>query len=352
MTTHAVSKSMRSAIWFDIYETMLCFTVSRAFVVTPKGERMSGAPLLNRLILLHLVLFGPPAVRVAVSLIRAAAWDFSPGMAISVFGAAVNLLLLGAVISTAYKPPQRQQCVRVPLYLPCEVLVGNRRLMGVTSDLSEAGAQLVVPEPLEASADGLFVRFLPEGEAPISVRWMVVRQERGDIRHCRVWVQFGTLPVETRHRLIRLMFSSHQTWKGAKPAAALWKSFWAVIRGIPSAYVPYKPSRRRVPRIPCLQRGRLVDEAQQADVQLRDISCSGVSLWTRHAYLVDQDRVAFLELDAIRLKIRPQRMVPQNGGRLFVCSVESGERGESEWAELHRHRWDKLYTPAASPSVS
>ena len=185
MTTHAVSKSLRSAIWFDIYETMLCFAVSRAvvstllpprarraFVVTPKGERMPGAPLLNRLILLHLVLFGPLAVGVAVSLIRAAAWDFSPGMAISVFWAAVNLLLLGAVISTAYKPPQRQQCVRVPLYLPCEVLVGNRRLMGVTSDLSEAGAQLVVPELLEASADGLFVRFLPEGEAPISVRGM------------------------------------------------------------------------------------------------------------------------------------------------------------------------------------
>ena len=364
MTTHAVSRGMRSAIWSDIYETMLCFAVSRAvvstllsprarrpFVVTPKGERMPGAPVLNRLMLPHLVLFGLLAAGVAVGLVRAAAWDLSPGMGIGVFWAAVNLLLLGAVISTAYEPPQRQQCVRVPMYFPCEVLAGNRRLRGTTSDLSELGAQLVVPEPLEASAEGLLVRFLPDGETPVSVRGWVVRQERGDTRQCRVGVQFGTLPAETRQALIRLMFSSHQTWRGARPATGLWKSFWAVLQGIQSAYMPYKPSRRRVPRIPCLRRGRLVDRTRQVEVQLRDISYTGLSFWTRQAHLLEQDHVVFLEFDAIRLKIRPQRTVPQNDGRLLVCSVESVEQGDAEWAELHRHWWDKLYAPTGGVAV-
>ncbi|MEC4890674.1 MAG: glycosyltransferase [Nitrospira sp.] len=365
LTTHAVSKGMRSAIWSDIYETMLCFAVTRAvagtifsprarrpFVVTPKGEMLPRAPVLNRLILPHLILFGLLVGGVLISLMRASSWDLTSGTALSVFWAAANLLLLGAVISTAYEPPQRQQRVRVPMHLPCEVVLGHRRVMGTTSNLSELGAQLVVPEPIEAQAEGLLVRFLPPGEASVSVHGWVVRQERGNTRHCQVGMQFGALPSETRHALIKLMFSSHQAWKGSNPASGLWTSVWAVIRGIPAAYVPYTPSRRRVPRIPCRQHGRLMAGAQDVDVQLRDISYSGLSLWIPQTHLAGHNSVAVLELDAITLKIRPQRTMVQDGGRLLVCSVESVEQGESEWAELHRYWWDKLYAPTAGVSAT
>jgi hypothetical protein len=118
--------------------------------------------------------------------------------------------------------------------------------------------------------------------------------------------------------------------------------------GIVSAYRPLKPSRRRVPRLPCRQRCRIVIGADQVEGMLWDISFSGLSLWTKGRQPAPQG-VTLVDLDPIRLKVRPRRSVSDDEGTRYMCSVESVEYGESEWMALHRASWNRLFS---SPTLN
>jgi cellulose synthase (UDP-forming) len=354
LTIRAVTKGMRSPLWSDIYETMLCFAVTKAvfgtflapgrprpFVVTPKGELMTRPPLLNRLVRPHLILFGLLAVGLVIGTTRASAWGISSGMMLCLFWAGANLLLLGATISTAHETPLRQQYVRVPFRVPCEILVRHRCVRGTTVDLSEQGALVTVPEPIEAPSEGLTVRLQPAMEPALSLRGWVVRQESERTHRCHVGLQFAEMSAETRHTLIRLMFGSHLAWPVSEPARpGLWFSLKGILKGILAAYAPLKPSRRRTPRLSYRQTCRLQTGEGEAEGILRDISYTGLSLWTTMSY-TQIPSIALLRFGAITLKVRPRRSVQEKEGWLLMCSIESVEQEEADWAALFRDCWHK-----------
>ena len=354
---HTVSKGMRSALWSDIYETTLCFAITRAvfgtvltprkerpFVVTPKGEQMARTPILNRLVRPHLILFGLLLVGIVVSLSRETAGDSSQDLALSLFWAGVNLLLLGAAITTAHETPQRQQYVRVPIRLACELMIGDRRVGGQSVDMSENGMLVEIAEPIEAPDDGLTIRLPQNSGEWMSLRGWVVRQEVRKDRCCQVGLRFDQVPNELRHALIRMMFSTHTAWPDTEQAGpGPWSNLQGIVRGIVSAYKPLKPSRRRVPRIPCRETCQLFIGEDPVTGTLRDISFSGLSFWTADRHRLSEG-IAFLDLDSIRLKIRPRRSVSYKEGTLYMCSVESVEQGESKWAALIHESWNRAGT--------
>jgi cellulose synthase (UDP-forming) len=351
-TIQMVSRGMRSAIWSDIYETMLSFVVTRAvvgalvlprkprpFVVTPKGGLRPPAAVLNPLIRPHFFLFVLLVGAMVVGSVRISLHVAPEGTLISMFWAAVNLALLGAAISAAQELPQRQQRVRVPAHLSCALVAGGRRIAGHTIDLSERGALVAVHEPVETSSGSVWLELPRNDEPPVSLCGSVIRQEIGTANTCFVGVQFDEPSDEHRQGLIRLMFSAPQAGWKSDPGPNFGASLLAVIRGILAAYSPLKPSRRRMLRLPCDEAGRLMIQGEHVDVRVRDISYAGISLWVPPLRVEVPEHPVRLELCEITLQIRPQRPLPREGSGVLACAVVNIERGEAEWAQLHRRWW-------------
>jgi cellulose synthase (UDP-forming) len=231
----------RSALWSDVYETILCFPLAltvlhtlrqpfgRGFSVTPKGItghqiQVNWALISPLLVLLILSILG-----LGMRLVNAPWSTGNPdSLIINMVWTGYNLVLLQICMLVAVDVPQRQH-PRFEHPIPCEIWVEEGWLPGQMINLSEGGLAATfsnLPNPLPLSSTipcqipslglTLEVRVWHQGTLPSGER--------------RLAMQFSDLPLAAKRVLIEFLYTQPGMWREQQVLEHT--TAWALVRSV------------------------------------------------------------------------------------------------------------------------
>ena len=344
-----VSGGTRNAFWADVYETAMCFSLSRAtiatmlrprmprdFVVTPKGEKLEKRGVKAAVTVVpHLVLFGLLLAGVTVGLQRWLNQGATPGLEISLFWGFVNIFLISLAILSANELPQWRNSFRLPRRLPCELRTGQTRVSAFTKDLNEHGACVEVKGGPLLLTSGLMTFHLPDSwGAKVTIQGLITRQEKTE-SGIEVGVSFVE-PAETDTRAITAhVFTPPSTWlhaKGAEPG--IWQSFWSLLTAYGSAWQSRRPARRHFPRLMHELECEIALHGRSYSGRTKDICYLGLAV-TIDGEFEHATGPALVFLEGITLKASLSGVSRYRDQTVAQFRVESVDMGEAQWQALN-----------------
>jgi cellulose synthase (UDP-forming) len=348
-----VSRGSRNPFWSDIYEIAMCFALTwvalkalvtprteRVFEVTPKGQRI-GRNTSAELTLAwpHLLTFGLLVVGLALGIQNFRHDTGDPGLPVSLFWGSVNLLLLTIAMFVASEQTQGRQAFRLNRDFVSELFLDNTSVAARILNINEHGAALSLEHPVFTSR-GIVTLLLTSSQGMI-VRLLgrIIRQERLPSGDVGAGVQFEGLDEATRQVLVDKIFGDPASWEETyqlQPGIA--SSLRSLLFALTAPWRSFNWERRRMLRVhhetPC----RLNTSTSLLSGKLEDMSFTGVSVLFPSApkgSLVG----ALLELPRITLKVSPVSVMHRLRTSCVRFRVESIERGEQHWRELHQKHW-------------
>ncbi|WP_322045639.1 UDP-forming cellulose synthase catalytic subunit [Paraburkholderia sp. J67] len=241
----------RHSFWSEVYETVLAWYVilpalqavlfpgRKGFNVTSKGgvirksflDWAMARPYIG-LLCINLAGF---AVGV-VGLIRSPGWPESMSIVFNLVWVIYNVMNLSAAAGVASESRQLRLTPRVPIELPASVLLADgRRIACQTSDYSQGGLGLVLPEDVALPQRGERIvvsvfRDDYEGKFP------------AEVQVCRgrtVGVSFPALTIDQERDFMRVTFSRADSWIGSwgryrpdRPLRSLFEVLAVGLRGL------------------------------------------------------------------------------------------------------------------------
>jgi cellulose synthase (UDP-forming) len=347
-----VSSGTRNAFWADVYETAMCFSLSRAtiatmlrprkpraFIVTPKGEKLEKRGVKAAVTVIpHLVLFGLLLAGLTLGVQQWLNHQATPGLEVSLFWGVVNLFLISLAILSANELPQWRNGFRLPRRLPCELITGRTRISGWTRDLNEEGACVEVKEPLLLTSGLVTFRLADSWGAKVAIQSMVTRQEK--TASCiEVGVSFVE-PTEADTRAITAhVFTPPATWvhaKGSEPG--IWHSFWSLFSAYASAWQSRRPARRHFPRLVREMDCEIAFHGRSYRGRTKDICFVGLAVAIDGEF-GHASGPALIYLEGVTLKVF--LIGVGRCGRQIVAQfrVESVDMGEAQWRALNMSSW-------------
>jgi cellulose synthase (UDP-forming) len=346
---YVVAPGLRRAFWSDIYETVMSFPLSHAvlggllgrrreavFQVTPKGRRQGQLELQLRLLWPHVLLL----CALLAGLLKAHLWDAHDGGAllISTVWAVFNSLLLLVAVALTLQRPQRRRLLRLRRRIACSLKGRAELAQGYTLDISEEGASVCL------QTLGFFFKH-PEVELTLrasygestTVKARLLRQE--PTREGMVLaLKFTPYETQTKHALLRQMFSPPESWAQDEPpgASAPLLDILLPLKGLLRAFRGGRTLQRLYPRVelrsPCSLRLR---DGAMLQCMSRDVSYSGLSvLLEKMPHGLPDAREVLVELPREGVKLKAQVVAVQDATvHLRVKEICSG--GE-RWEELCR----------------
>jgi cellulose synthase (UDP-forming) len=348
-----VSRGTRNAFWADVYETAMCFSLSKAalgtmlrprkpqtFVVTPKGEKLEKRGIDQiATVIPHLILFGFLIAGLTAGI---RLWLHSvepiPGLEVSLFWGAANLLLLTLAIFGAHELPQWRNNFRLPRRMPCDLISGGVRISGFTKDMNEHGVRVELPKPVLLASKQVTVYVeSPSGDA-LAMQGLITRQEKSGSA-LEVGVNFTEVDQSEMTGIIERMFVHPDCWTDTQESApGIWKSLWSLMTAFGAPFQPRRPARRHYPRasreLPCSM--IFYDHAYRGKTQ--DISFSGLAVKFDEAFTHVEGR-GLLALKGIVLKVAVIGVIRRGGQSIAQFRVESVEKGERQWQALNMAGW-------------
>ena len=344
-----VSGGSRNAFWADVYETAMCFSLSkatistmlrpgkpRAFVVTPKGEKLEKRGVSDAVTVIpHLVLFGLLLAGLTVGMQLWLSGRFATGLEVSLFWGAVNLFLLTLAILSANELPQWRNTFRLPRRVPCELISGNLRISGLTKDMSEHGVSVEVEKPLFLTS-GLVTAHLHNSWGEIvPLQGLVTRQEKLKSGRFEVGLNFVEVDDAGTTAITEQMFHIPNNWadgKGTEPG--IWNSLWSLLTAVRAAWQSRRPARRHFPRnqrrLPC----HLEFQGRSYSGYTKDISFLGIAMACNDDF-ANVSGPGLLSLKDIRLKVALIGAVRHGRRTVAQFRIESVEKGEKQWHALN-----------------
>ncbi|HEX5647852.1 MAG TPA: glycosyltransferase [Nitrospira sp.] len=342
-----ISRGTRNAFWSDIYETADCIALSwvalktaltprkpRPFIITPKGmgqEKRGFARFsysVPHLVIMALLIAGlVTGVRLWIQQVPV------PGLEVSLFWGAVNLILVGVAILAAAELPDWRNLFRIRRQMPCRLTVGDKQLEGVVQDLNETGALMHTSEQVLEDATRLL--FSIEGVAGerITLNAMICRQERLSSNGVEIGLKFIDIDDKQTETVIATAFSDSSAWNQPETEPGIFRSLWSVFRVYRMVFVRSRTSQRRYLRSPYQQDCRLVFRDRILAGRLEKISQTGVSVnIPGTADLVGE--VGTLYVDAFVLKIHRKWAMQCDGTVIAGFTIEQVEKGAEQWQEI------------------
>jgi len=241
-----LTENRRSAFWSDVYETVICLPMAitviktlinpynKPFKVTPKGNVDPNKIQINWILIRPLLAV---IVLSILGLLRQALnfrdTNVNPdSLAINVFWAAYNSMLLTICIMSAIDVPQRAH-VRFPRQEACRLTIGNEVFSGETIDLSEGGALVRVEEfPYRSSFSGK-LEFIPP--SPLAGACFSFEVASNNIRifsenEVRLGLKFPEQDISAMRLLIPHLYCQPNQWKEAKVPEL--KTVWAMLLSV------------------------------------------------------------------------------------------------------------------------
>lgn len=232
----------RSALLSDIYSLVLCFPLAftvlqsltrpfgKNFRVTPKGTSRDhfrfnwhlAWPLIGMLFLTALSLWMNIKLALTQSQLEAAA--ASPGFILGWIWSLYNLLMLSIALLILLDVPRPFPHEWFDLRRTVKLTVGDRTFWGITTMMSEGGAEVALTTggfPLLYTGFPITVD-LNVMEDNLSIRGMVTQAElKNEFPHVRI--MFEPVPLHTYRRLVEMLFCRPGQWKRVN-APSEWRS--------------------------------------------------------------------------------------------------------------------------------
>ena len=343
-----VSRGTRNAFWADVYETAMCFSLSRAtlrtmlrprrpqtFVVTPKGEKFEKRGINHiAMVVPHLILFGLLLTGLTVGIRVWLDHRATPGLGVSLFWGVANLLLLTLAILSANELPQWRNTFRLPRRVFCELTCGNARIVGYTKDISENGICVEVKKPwLPKSKHVTLLLHSPYGSR-VTIQGMLTRQERSG--SCfEIGVNIVDRDERAGRAIIEQMFIHADAWSDVKEKTpGIWQSLWSLIKAFHSTSHSRRPARRHFPRTLHQQACDFEFHGRSYSGWTKDIAFSGL------AVVIDEDFTHVsgqgqIFLHEITLKVALIGVVRDEHRTIVQFRVDSVDKGEEKWDALN-----------------
>jgi len=347
IVTNTVGKGYRKIFWSDVYESLMCFSLSKAvvkafvpgsrsaFFVTPKGE----AGQLKRAwreMTPHLVLACALVVGVARGLLVRP--ENQGALAISSAWAVFNILLLFLVINSALERPQRRIILRLRRKILCVVKGPDREAKGYTSDVSEDGVAVRLVEEMYFPESDVDVELIGSYGEVTRLRGSIRRQEK-DEEGVVLGIRFRDAGEGERHSLIRQMYSPPESWQETDRAkGGFAKDMMLLGKGMVRPWRKDRELKRRFPRIshsqPC---SFIVNGAAQRAYPARtvDISYGGLSILLEDMTDgIDVARGSRVQIDGVGLKVEVVARSHHRGKVKLHLRVTAIESGDTLWRDF------------------
>lgn len=343
-----VSNGKRNAFWSDVYETVLCFSLSRAtlttlfrpnkprpFVVTPKGEKIEKHGIREAsFVTPQLVVFGLMIGGLVVGI--QAWWDGRaiPGMEIAIFWGAANLLLLAIAILCAHEPPQWRNTFRLAHRTPCVLSSGNVRVTGRTKDMSEGGVCIQMDEPFLSPSKHVALQIQRPNGAQLVLQGLMIQQEQIGSKF-EIGVKFLD-PTETNSRMIiEEMFSRTKSWgEGKERKVGIWKSLWAFAIAFRVVCSSRRAANRQFPRVAKRLSCQIQLQGRSYSGQTRNISFSGLAV-AIEGECPERNSRGLLSLQGVTLKVELVGSRRSGSETVVQFSIDGIENGEDQWRALN-----------------
>jgi len=246
----------RSAVLSDIYSLALCFPLAltvvqvmlnpfaKGFKVTPKGTASDRFSFNWNLATPLIVLFAATAVSLWVNLgmcMIKGAWQqtVAPEVAEQVKGIGLgwlwslyNLLMLGIALLILLDAPRPSPYEWFDLRRTLKLTVGEQTFWGVTTMLSEVGAEMALTQsgfPTLVADNTLPVQ-LHLLEDNLTLSGHVIRQGISD-EFPTVRIMFESLTLDQQRRLVEVLFCRPGQWK-TRQTPGEFQSLWLLFRAL------------------------------------------------------------------------------------------------------------------------
>jgi cellulose synthase (UDP-forming) len=348
-----VSRGSRNPFWSDIYEIAMCFALSavalkalvaprkeRPFEVTPKGQRIkkdTSAEL--SLAWPHLVTLGLLVGGLGLGVQDLLHGQGDPGLPVSLFWGGVNLLLLTIAMFVASEQTQGRQAFRLNRDFVSELLVDGNSVDARILNINEHGVALSLEHPVFTTQDTMTLLLVSTQGTIVRLAGRMIRQERLSSGGVGAGLQFVDLDDSTKQILVDKIFGDPAPWEESyrfQPGVA--SSLRSLLYALTVPWRSFTWERRRMPRISHETFCRLSTSTSRLAGKLENISFTGVSVLfssTPKGSLAG----SLLELPRVTLRVSPISIVPRVHKTSVRFRVESIERGEQHWRDLHNQNW-------------
>ena len=342
-----VSRGTRNAFWSDVYETAgslaLSWTVlktairpwkKRPFVITPKGVTQEERRGVSRFsyILPHLIIMGLLVAGLVTGIRLWLAHVPPPGLEVSLFWGAVNLMLLGVVILAAAELPEWRKTFRIRHRLPCELIAAGEQFSGMVEDMNETGALIRVNRQLLESHDHLlFSVITPVGDC-LTIESRMCRQKQVSSDTVEIGLKFIEIDDKTSDAVIAAVFSDSHAWNQPEAEPGIFQSLWSLLRVFKKVVKPSRKSHRNDLRVPYRKNCRLVLPDRTLKGTVEQISATGLSVNIPGTVdLVGENGTLYVE--SVALKVRRRWAMQCEGAVMAGFAIEQVEKGADQWRE-------------------
>ena len=352
MAMRTISRGMRNAFWSDVYEVAMCFSLSQAvcktlmtpfrkhaFEITPKGQKIEKTGIESQLSVgPHLVVYGCLIFGIALGL---TAWNGPvrpTGLAVNIFWAFVNLILLTVAILSANERPQWRNLLRLNRRLLCDISVGKTHVRVRTRDITEHGLSVYLKQPILASSQAAVVTIHGSRGAQLTMNGRIVRQEADATHGVEMGIEFVDVDERTTQGLIQELFS-HNSWQDAAAhAPGVFQSLWSFVSSVRVLFSRMRIRRRRTPRIVAQKHCVLSWQGLQLMCVTRELSMNGLSVMVPGSHALTHDP-GVLCLQGIALKVSPVGVLEKGTKTLIRFTIDDIVKGQAEWLEINRASW-------------
>ena len=343
-----VSRGMRNAFWSDIYETAdslaLSWTVlktairpwkKRPFVITPKGVAQEDRRGVSRFsyILPHLIIM---VLLIAGLVTGVRLWMENvplPGLEISLFWGAVNLMLIGVVILASVELPEWRNKFRIRRQLPCELIAAGEGLSGTVEDMNETGALIRVNRQLPEENGHLRLKVINPIGDHFTIESRICRQKQVSPDIVEVGLKFVGIDDKTGDTLIAAAFSDSRAWNQPEPEPGILRSLWSLLHVFRKAVKTSRKSHRNDLRLPYRENCLLMLADRTLEGTVEQISATGLSVNLPGTVdLVDENGTLYM--DSVALKVRRCWAMQREGAVVAGFAIEQVEKGADQWREL------------------
>jgi len=341
------SRGTRNAFWSDIYETAGSIAVSwatfktairpwkkRPFVITPKGVAQERRGLSRfSCILPHLIIMGLLIVGLVTGIRLWIAKTPLPGLEVSLFWGAVNLILVGVAILAAAELPEWRRTFRIRRRLPCHLVRGEESLNGIVKDINETGALIRVNKQFVKGDGPIRCSVKNQAGDRLTVKGRLCRQEEVSPNAVEIGLKFIDVDEKIADSLIAATFSDFRVWNQPEVEPGIFQSLWSLIRVFRKVVTTSRKSHRSDLRIPYQDHCLLVLPDRTLEGTVEQISATGLSVNIPGTVdLVGEYGTLYVE--SIALKVRRRWAMQCEGTVLAGFTIEQVDKGADQWREL------------------
>ncbi len=285
-----ISGRYRNPFWSDVYETVMCFSLTATIIktlvkprellfnVTPKGQKFSKSEMDVANTIPHIVLISLLTLGLILGGYSLFNWmGNADALLVSLILGSYNLVLLICAIFASRESVQNRGTFRLERNILCELVSDQHRLSMQTANISETGLGIYL-ESLVYLPKRVNVR-LSHGGNELEIQGDIVYNDQRLAEKYRIGIKFDSLSVEQEQKLVRMMYSVPEDWKVNEAVEeGFVKSFTQLLVSPVNTFVKLKKIARTQPRLKVSLPCAIEINNQMITAYTKEISSQGVRL--------------------------------------------------------------------------